>query len=40
MAKAMHSDDELAGHIVLITTLGGIFTVSGGIFILKSTGMI
>ncbi len=35
MAKAMDSDDELAGYIVLITTLGAIFTISGGIFILK-----
>ncbi len=40
MAKAMDSDDELAGHIVLITTLGAIVTVAGGIFILKSLGLI
>ncbi len=40
MAKAMDSDDELAGHIVLITTLGAIFTVAGGIFLLKSLGLI
>jgi hypothetical protein len=40
MARAMDSDDELAGHIVLITTLGAIVTVSGGIFILKSLRLI
>jgi len=40
MARAMDSDDELAGHIVLITTLGAIFTIAGGIFIMKTLNLI
>lgn len=40
MARAMDSDDELAGHIVLLTTLGAIFTISGGIFIMKTLALI
>lgn len=38
MAKAMDSNAELAGNIVLITTLGSIITMSLGIFIIKSAG--
>ncbi|MGL1891489.1 MAG: AEC family transporter [Spirochaetaceae bacterium] len=40
MAEAMGSNSELAANIILITTLGSIFTIGGGIFILKSLGYI
>ncbi len=38
MAKAMDSNAELAGNIVLFTTLGSVITMSLGIFLLKSAG--
>jgi malonate transporter len=40
MAKAMDSDAELAANILLISTLGSVFTISIGVFILKSAGFI
>ena len=40
MAKAMGSNETLAGNIVVITTLGSIITISIGTYILKSLGMI
>ncbi len=40
MAKNMKSDHELAGQILLLSTICCIFTFFTGIFILKSTGMI
>ena len=39
MAKAMDSDSELAASIVLMSTLGSIFTLFAGIFIFKSMGI-
>ncbi len=38
MADALGSNARLAGNIILITTVGAIFTVSAGIFILKTMG--
>ncbi len=38
MAEAMGCNSELAGNIIVMTTLGSIFTISLGIFILKSVG--
>jgi malonate transporter and related proteins len=35
MADAMGSNSRLAGHIILMTTMGSIFTISAGIIILK-----
>lgn len=40
MAKQMKSDHELAGQILLISTMMCIFTLFLGIFILKQTGLI
>lgn len=40
MAEAMGCNSELAGNIIVMTTLGSIFTISLGIFILKSLGVI
>jgi hypothetical protein len=40
MAEAMGCNSELAGNIIVMTTLGSIFTISLGIFILKSVGVI
>ena len=36
MAKAMNCNAELAGNIIVLTTLGSVLTISLGIFILKS----
>jgi len=38
MAKAMDCNAELAGNIILISTLGSVVTISTGIFLLKSMG--
>ncbi|MBC8182446.1 AEC family transporter [candidate division KSB1 bacterium] len=38
MAKAMDCNAELAGNIILLSTLGSVITISSGIFILKSMG--
>jgi len=38
MAKAMNSNAELAGNIVLLTTLGSVVTMSLGIFIIRTLG--
>lgn len=40
MAKNMKSDHELAGQILLLTTLLCLFTLFGGIFVLKTLGLI
>ncbi len=40
MAEAMGSNGKLAGNIVLISTVGSVFTIVVGLFILKSTGLI
>lgn len=40
MAEAMGCNSELAGNIIVMTTLGSIFTISLGIFILRSVGVI
>ena len=40
MAKNMKSDHELAGQILLLTTLLCLFTLFGGIFMLKTLGLI
>ncbi len=40
MAKQMKSDYELAGQILLISTLMSVFTLFAGIFTLKATGLI
>jgi predicted permease len=39
MAEAMGSNGRLAGHIILLTTLGSIFTISTGIILLKWLGL-
>ncbi|MBN2413328.1 AEC family transporter [candidate division KSB1 bacterium] len=39
MAEAMGSNGKLAGNIILMTTLGSVFTLSAGIFILKSLSL-
>ncbi len=38
MADAMGSNSRLAGNIILLTTLGSIFTIASGIIILKASG--
>jgi len=40
MADAMGANSKLAGNIIMITTLGSVFTISFGILILKSFGLI
>ena len=40
MAKNMHSDDELAGQILIFTTLISSVTLFIGIFLLKSFHLI
>lgn len=40
MAKNLKSDHELAGQILLLTTLLCLFTLFGGIFVLKTIGLI
>ncbi|HNW60725.1 MAG TPA: AEC family transporter [bacterium] len=39
MAEAMGSNARLAGHIILVTTLGSIFTIATGIILLKWLGV-
>ncbi|MDZ7336857.1 MAG: AEC family transporter [candidate division KSB1 bacterium] len=39
MAEAMGSNSALAGNIIVMTTLGSIFTISLGVFLLKSVGL-
>lgn len=38
MAKAMDNDSDLAANIIIITTMGAIFTIFMGVYILKSIG--
>lgn len=38
MAKAMDCNAELAGNIILMTTIGSVVTISLGIFLIKSAG--
>jgi malonate transporter and related proteins len=38
MAKAMDCNAELAGNIILLSTLGSVITISTGIFVLKTMG--
>jgi hypothetical protein len=40
MAEAMGANSKLAGNIVLITTIGSVFTFAIGIILLKSLGLI
>ena len=40
MAKQMKSDHELAGQIMLISTLMSVFTMFAGTFILRMAGLI
>ncbi len=40
MAKAMDSDADLAGQIVMLTTLGSVLTIFAGVFVLKGMGVI
>ena len=40
MAEAMDCNSELAGNIILMTTLGSIFTISLGIYVIKSIGLL
>ncbi len=40
MAKAMDCDADLSAGIVLMTTIGSVITLSAGIFILKTFGLI
>ncbi len=40
MAEAMGCNSELAGNIIVMTTLGSVVTISLGIFLLKSLSMI
>ena len=40
MAEAMGCNSELAGNIIVMTTLGSIFTISLAVFIMKSVGVI
>ncbi len=40
MAEAMGANSKLAGNIILISTLGSVFTIAVGILILKTTGLI
>jgi predicted permease len=39
MAKAMGCNSDLAGNIVLMTTLGSILTISLGIYVIRSFGL-
>ena len=39
MAEAMDCNSELAGNIIVMSTLGSIFTISLGIFIIKAMGL-
>lgn len=39
MAEAMGCNSDLAGNIIVMTTLGSIFTLSLGIFIMRSCGL-
>ena len=39
MAEAMGSNGKLAGNIILMSTLGSVFTLASGIFILKTMGL-
>jgi predicted permease len=40
MAKAMGGNAELAANIILMTTLGSVLTLSGGIYIMRVVGVI
>lgn len=40
MAESMGANSKLAGNIILISTLGSIFTIATGILILKTVGLI
>ena len=40
MAKAMSANSKLAGNIVLMTTLGASVTITLGVYILKSLGVV
>lgn len=40
MADVMGANSKLAGNIIMITTLGSVFTISIGILLLKSFGLI
>ncbi len=40
MAEAMGANSKLAGNIILVSTLGSVFTIAIGILILKTTGLI
>lgn len=40
MADVMGANSKLAGNIIMITTLGSVFTISVGILLLKSFGLI
>ncbi|MDR0668226.1 MAG: AEC family transporter [Prevotellaceae bacterium] len=40
MAGKMHNDEELAANIVLLTSLFSVFTLTAGIYLFKSTGII
>ncbi len=40
MADAMGANSKLAGNIIMLTTLGSVFTISAGILILKSFSLI
>jgi predicted permease len=40
MADAMGANDKLAGNIILISTLGAVFTMTAGIVVLKSLGFL
>ena len=40
MADAMGSNERLAGNIILLSTLGSIFTISLGLYILKSFSLV
>jgi len=40
MAESMGANSKLAGNIILISTLGSIFTIATGILILKTLGLI
>lgn len=40
MAKNMHSDDQLAAQILILTTLTSCLTITGGIFLLRSLALL
>ncbi len=40
MAKAMKNDSQLAANIIVVSTLGSIGTIGGGIFILKTLDLL